>query len=295
MTIALCVSLIVHGALTIAMAVQTARLEKRTLLSGITATRVAVAAADPDDAFGKAGGVGNAVNEFDADETMKGKEAPQYQALLSRDPVGFGKIGDEPTMNVLPPGEQGDGKPKTQSNGKPELAKMNVMDQQNSPRPRFGAPALADFRAPYQLAPAAVAAANSNTSDPSHTGRLGSNAPSADPAPMSDSESDAFAPIGSDEISPGKVEARLGRKVKTVRPRLSLAAELDLIGLQSPPMRLLLLLDEAGKVKKVEIVKSTGSESADQAVKLALYQWEFEKRPAGKTGPDIVRLEIFWR
>ncbi len=112
---------------------------------------------------------------------------------------------------------------------------------------------------------------------------------------MSDSESDPFSKNPSVTISEGGVEAHLRRKVKTVRPRLSLAAQIDLLGLQFPKMELRVHLNPDGKVKKVDIVKSSGSESADQEVKVAVYQWLFAPRRVKSNAPDIVSFEIDWR
>jgi TonB family protein len=45
-----------------------------------------------------------------------------------------------------------------------------------------------------------------------------------------------------------------------------------------------------GSVRRVDIVKSTGSAAADQEVKVALYQWWFEP-----TKDDVVEFPITWR
>ena len=46
-----------------------------------------------------------------------------------------------------------------------------------------------------------------------------------DPAPQSDSESDPFTKIGSVVFRAGSMDARFGRKVKTIRPRLTRARD----------------------------------------------------------------------
>jgi TonB family protein len=58
-------------------------------------------------------------------------------------------------------------------------------------------------------------------------------------------------------------------------------------------MRVRLQLDPAGKVTHLDIVKSSGSQTADQEAKLALYKWEFEPRPTRK--PDVVEFDLVWR
>jgi len=124
-------------------------------------------------------------------------------------------------------------------------------------------------------------------------GKPGSNAPAADPAPMSDSESDPFREKATVEVSAGKVNARLGREVKTVRPKLSYVAETELYATQSRSMRVRLHLDSAGKVTKLDIVRSSGSQTADQEAKVALYDWQFDPRP--KRVPDTVEFDLVWR
>ena len=56
-------------------------------------------------------------------------------------------------------------------------------------------------------------------------------------------------------------------------------------------------VESNGAVRQVEIVKSTGSDSADQDVKVALYQWWFEppKDKAGVALADVVEFPIIWR
>jgi TonB family protein len=130
-------------------------------------------------------------------------------------------------------------------------------------------------------------------------GTPGAPTASADPAIQSDSESDPFAAnaSGSVEFSDGRVDARFGRKVRTVRPRLSLAAKYDLLGTPQPRMLVRLRIDGDGDVRYVEILRSSGSPSADQAVRVALYQWwvEPKKDRAGRPVGDVVEFPIVWR
>jgi TonB family protein len=127
--------------------------------------------------------------------------------------------------------------------------------------------------------------------------QVGAPLPPADPAIMSESESDPFARGNSVQFRDGRVEARFGRKVKTIRPHLSLAAKYDLMGMQFPRMVVRVSVDASGNVRRVDITKSTGSDSADQEVKVALYQWWFEP-PKDKSGgalADVVEFPIVWR
>src|SRR5690606_36713548 len=69
----------------------------------------------------------------------------------------------------------------------------------------------------------------------------------ADPAPQSDSEAHPFRTDGGAVIRAGRVEARAGRKVKAVRPRLSLAAQADLAGLRRPRIVMKIATDTTGR------------------------------------------------
>jgi TonB family protein len=114
---------------------------------------------------------------------------------------------------------------------------------------------------------------------------------------MSDSESDPFAPGMSVDFRDGRVDARLGRKVKTVRPKLSLASRYDLQGSLYPSMKVRVQIDAEGVVRKVDILKSSGSVGADQSVEVALYQWWFEpiKDKAGHAIASELTFPIVWR
>jgi TonB family protein len=117
--------------------------------------------------------------------------------------------------------------------------------------------------------------------------------PAADPAVMSDSESDPFTKTKTAEtvvFKDGRVEARFGRKVKTIRPHLSFSSQMDLMSMQFPRLVVRVHIHTDGSVRRVDIIKSTGSPGADQEVKVALYQWWFEP-----TKETEVEFPIVWR
>jgi TonB family protein len=116
------------------------------------------------------------------------------------------------------------------------------------------------------------------------------DAPPGDPAPQSDSESHPFAKIGSVTFRNGKVDVRFGRKVKSVHPRLTLAAEYDLRVLRKATVVLSLRIDETGKVVSADILRSSGTNQLDLPTQQAMYEWWFEpsKDKDGKPVPDIL-------
>jgi TonB family protein len=125
----------------------------------------------------------------------------------------------------------------------------------------------------------------------------GSQTAAADPARMSDSESDPFSRLGTAIVRDGRLEIRFGRKVKTRRPKLLLAAQVELLTLRRAQVVLKIELDATGKVTSVEVVKSSGSNEIDQPTRVAVYDWWFEpkKDANGKAVPDEIQFTIGWR
>ncbi len=253
-----------------------------------------ISPADASLEFGAADGHGNAPNASPGDLPMLSRDGDQSQAFLSRDPVGPGHVGDDPSMSVLPHVVS----PTPPSPG-PQADKIGV------------ASPIADLAPPQTKPPVPVnknghdATALERTKDSpiappdskAGGGSPGSTPPAADPAIMSDSESDPFAPGMKVDFRDGRVDARMGRKVKTVRPKLSLAAQYDLQTTVDPSMRVRVHIDANGAVAKVDIIKSSGSEGADQAVIVALYQWWFEpaRDSSGHAIPSEATFPIVWR
>jgi TonB family protein len=240
-----------------------------------------------DDLFGDARGTGDSINTRRGEQPMQSREGGQTQGFLSRDPVGMGKIDKEPSMSVLP-------------SGSAIVSPLKGLSPPPSPPPPPAAASIVPFGAaelteklpvphvtrarPRYAAPAAT---------PSRPGAPGAEVAAADPAVMSDSESDPFSKRTDDKavvFRDGRVEARLGRKVKTIRPHLSFASQVDLMATQFPRLVVRVHIHADGSVRRVEIVKSSGSVSADQEVKVALYEWWFE--PAKD---DVVEFPIVWR
>jgi TonB family protein len=265
--------------------------------------------------FGDPSGSGDAANASPGEQPMTGRYAGEVQAFLSRDPAGAGEIGDDPAMSILPRGversaAEGGSPPPSGAAGAPavETATANEMERlsvigvrsaETAPLVRREIP----VRATKSLETASAEQAPrlnemAARSDDSAAAQQTSSMPAADPAMMSDSESDPFAHAsGTIEFRDGRVDVRFGRKVKTVRPRLSLAAHYDLMAMQCPRMVVRLQVEASGAIRDVNIVTSSGSRSADQEVKVALYQWWIEppKDKRGAALADVVEFPILWR
>ena len=121
--------------------------------------------------------------------------------------------------------------------------------------------------------------------------------PAADPARMSDSESDPFSRLGTAVFIDGDWRVRFGRKVKTRRPRLLLAGTDALLALNRATVTLKLDIDPTGKVVSAKVIKSSGSNDIDQPTRVAMYDWWFEpkKDAAGNPTPDQIEFRLQWR
>jgi TonB family protein len=289
LTIALCASLMAHAALAL-ITFEGARRQLATIrLPGYPRSAADTIEADPTDAI-RLGGLRNeglSPNATPGEESSRAKEAPGDQALLSRDPVGPGRIGDPPSFSMIPPTDG----PTVDATPAPAGARSTPVLAQatESPQPFGAGPSAADIVVPkHRPAPPSPAVPESAAAK--------SNKPAADPAIMSPSESDAFSTLGGIEFRDGRMDARLGRAFKSVRPQLSFAAQVELFALANPRMILRLSIDATGKVTAVDVVSSSGSDLVDQPVKIALYQWWFEpaKGPNGKPIAETVTFPVSW-
>ncbi len=290
LTTALCLSLLAHGGLAY-ITFEGARLQMATIrLPGFQRERGDVIEADPPDTarLGGASNDGFSPNSSPGQETIRAREAPGDQALLSRDPQGHGRIGDMPSFSLVPRADE----PAVDAT--PTAVVMNrsapvLPVASDMPQPFGAGSSVAAVFLPRISRPDTTSA-----EQPSPTAK--SNKPAADPAIMSPSESDAFSTLGGIEFRDGRMESRLGRAFKSVRPHLSLAAQIDLMGLADRRIVLKLRIDATGKVVAVDVVRSTGSDSIDQPVKLIMYQWWFEpqKGPAGQPMGETIVFPISW-
>jgi TonB family protein len=286
-----------------------------------------------DSEFGEHSGRGEAINSLSGLEPYQGRKGPQDQAPLSRDPIGNGKLNDEPEKaTALREGVDAP-MPASIAGGGGAAAPFGVADPSDLKQPALVAkppikavvveekPATekaADIPVVQQkveqekqaVAVAVVQPEKTPQREPlpgvpgrgenaaEGEGKNAVNRPAAvnpggmagDPSPMSESESDAFSRMGTIQVRNGRVEARLGRDFKSVKPRLSLKGELDAISIAKPVVEMRVLVDETGKVIDVKVLRSSGSNEIDLPTTTAMYKWWIEpaKNREGKAVKDVI-------
>jgi protein TonB len=243
---------------------------------------------------------------------------------------------EEPSMSTAASGQGGDGKPRlldalAERHAKPvppivipqSPQPLSPPERQIAVQPNhagFGAesddPDKSSTRntrepTPVTTAPSKVLVLNtptpntpkpSDSNPPEHAssnstaGAPGPPTAAADPAADTGLESDPFSKTPGVEFRNGKVEARSGRQVKPVRPRLTEASRRDLLSLRFPTILLKVRIDDTGKVQDVRVLRGSGSEAIDMPVYRAMWQWWFEppKDKEGKPLPDVQLVAIHW-
>ena len=280
--------------------------------------------------WGEAGGEGIAVNAAPGEHPLSAPRGIQDQSFGSRDPAGPARqLPPEPSMSTRAPGQGGNSQPRPNDAPANRIAEpaplIRIPPPQQLPAappkpPQLPAPPVdldsvartpllpappaalpgqnmqrTELVAPTPMptvptSPVATVATNSTPGIP------GPSVSAADPAPDTGLESDPFSKTPGVEFRNGKVEARSGRKVKPVRPRLTEASRRDLLALQFPTILLKVRIDDTGKVQDVRVLRGSGSEAIDMPVYRALWQWWFEP-PKGKDGkplPDVQLVAIHW-
>jgi hypothetical protein len=112
------------------------------------------------------------------------------------------------------------------------------------------------------------------------------------------SDTDSFALVADSNhlhFHDGKMDARQGRKVTTVRPDYGLAAWRDAESLMDPTTVFGVPVDAAGNVSDVVLLHSSGSQNIDYDRKNAVWKWKFDpkKDAEGRGLPDlwVVRID----
>lgn len=273
---------------------------------------------DRREDMGDAAGKGIGSNNEPGDKPLVAPQADADQALLSRDPVGMGRLSSTPTQYTGPQGAGAGGAVAVAAANPPVVQRPQQATPQTAPPlppTPPAAPQVAEASPDVQVAPpvpstppptastpavprTAVAAAT-----PARPATGDGRAPglpqrSADPLPQSESDSDPFSRIsGSVIVRDGRLDVRLGRKVKTTRPQLLLAGQIDLIALSNPMVVLEVHIAPAGNVTDVKISHSSGSNQVDEPTRLCVYDWWFEpaRNKAGQPIPDVIFFTIQYR
>jgi hypothetical protein len=103
--------------------------------------------------------------------------------------------------------------------------------------------------------------------------------PAGMPGAPTDRDSDLVADEFALTYERGRVNASKGREFKFARPRENLAALVEATTLPRPlQLNLKIEIDDQGNVKRVTVVRSTGSSSLDRILELAAYRSWFQPR-----------------
>jgi TonB family protein len=295
LTIALCASLTLHALLLRAGADMYIKQFSHISLPGFPRAQVESALLieppdDPEHRLGANNATGEATSESPGLTPMQAPKGPQIQPLLGLDPPGFGKGSDEPSESQL---QQQSAAAAAAS---PAVQAVAPSPPQSEPAQPFGVGEAAnDFASAQQPQPQQSASPPQMASAPQQPAEASVAEKSAGvPMPQGDSESDPITVAGSAVFAHGSAKVRLGRNHKLTRPRLSLAAQADLLTLPRPVVVLKLRIDETGKVYSATIFRSSGSNNIDEPVKLAAYTWWFEpaKDQNGKPTKDVILFTV---
>ena len=175
--------------------------------------------------------------------------------------------------------------PMTLPEGKLPSATQPTPDKPPTTRPVRVAVASIDNVHPME-APASA----STSGSPGH-------GPAGEAGNPSESESDEFSDHATTVYRNGRVEARDGRKVKSVRPKLNEAGRLALASMERPVIIIKAKIDANGKVTDADYLKKSDIPEVDLPHLRAAYEWEFEPThdATGKAVPDTQIISFVWQ
>lgn len=249
---------------------------------------------------------GQALNTFLAPSPQVGRRGDQAQAAASLDPAGLmgadSALSDassfqKPQRSVQRP-LASDG-PRRTTQAPPIGAGASISDLQPVPgtKDKQDSEISQTSQTTQNDSDREQQARKPATPQPAESGQRASGArarPPGDPYPQADSEVDPFSTVEAVEFRRGSTIARTGRKYRVTRPRLNLSARVDFLALSRVEVVLRLHLDASGNVRKVDVVKSSGSNEIDQPTKIAAYDWWFEpfKDAEGNPRPGTLTIPI---
>ena len=232
----------------------------------------------PKELFGEKSGEGNAINSSAGDEPQSAPLSRPDQAAMTRDPTGNGPIA---AANSPPP------KPLSQPLTPPPAAvptpplsrapafrkppKLTPQPPKETPPTEQPQPQPEQQQPPQPPSPQTPPTPPAPPTDTTPTKAGGT------PMPHSDRDSDPFAKEVSVEFKRGRVVARKGREIKFSKPRTNLSQMVEAAEIAFPArLQLKIAIDETGHVRRVDILRGTGSPSIDRAFLLAAYESWFE-------------------
>jgi TonB family protein len=353
LTVGLCVSLLLHGAVMYAALGQYVRDLSRVYLSPSLShgwTPVAdVSVFNSPNAFGEDQGHGPSAQSETGDQPLIAPDGEQVQSLLSREAQGPpGRPGppsqaeaaanpnpaDQTTpltdaASVMTPAlaDTASSPPRPRLPAIPLPAPSEALDPLVAPSPALigATPSPASKPADGQANSAAVALApprDSSSASPSPASPTPPSPPSppsepqpsqptaanpnppspsapaggggGSPVPPGDSDSDPFNKSISVVIRPGGIDAHTGRKVRTVRPDLTLSAQTDLIATGGGRVQLAVRIDPNGNVGDVKVLTSSGNTDIDLPCVQAMHRWWIEpsRDKSGKAVSDVIIITI---
>lgn len=240
--------------------------------------------------WGQANGSGDAATNNNADGVQKAPQSRIDQAGVTRDPEGLtGAIESaQPAVEALAStSEPRAFRPMTQE----RMLKEAPIGQKarTAPEPVMGKD--------QQTQKEQIAQAEQKSDappKPNEQPRKAQSGPSqADPGrPLehSDRDSDLFASEVAVRYERGRVQARQGREFKLARLQPNLSSYTQAYTISFPAIiRMQIEIDADGKVKRVTVLRSTGSGSIDREIELAMYSSWFEPENDRSTGKPKAR------
>lgn len=121
--------------------------------------------------------------------------------------------------------------------------------------------------------------------------------PAGEAGNKSESESDAFSDRPTVMFRNGRVVARDGRHVKSVKPKLTEAGRLALATMEEPVIIIKVKIDEHGHVTDADYLRKSGIAEVDQPHLRAAYDWEFDPTldATGKPVKDTQIIDFVWQ
>lgn len=258
--------------------------------------------------MGAEDGIGNANEDFLSEQVQSALISVQDQAYLSRDPTGNNASPNQPSQKQkleliktgLPDSVVRDLRGVGSQSGIEQLAiglpnfrkgvggkSVDPDSTQSTPEQTVG---KRDGNADRDQQAIVGQTRGAETATVEQT--MGQNGSPGQERPQSDTDSDLFAETIDVEMRAGKLSARQGREVKLASPKFNLAMMGDARLIRFPITGVFQLrIDETGAVRKVTILKSTGSAVFDRSIELSLYEaWVQPRVRNGKAVADIVQI-----